>query len=135
MHFFTLPEDSVMVRKIKPQRTQRAQRVVIFIFRTLCVLCVLCGFPKNPISKISKVSGVLVTATRDNASVDDRVLTKDPNFIASGSIETDDERCSLDSRRLERLSLAGDDRLKFYVHANGLYVTFIFLESKFALVM
>ena len=47
----------------------------------------------------------------------------------------DDERCSLDSRRLDALSLAADARLKFYVHANGLYVTFIFLESKFTLVM
>ncbi|GEM_PF-7097283 len=31
MHFFTLPEDPIMVRNIKPQK------VVIFIFRPLCV--------------------------------------------------------------------------------------------------
>jgi hypothetical protein len=57
------------------------------------------------------------------------------NPVTRGAIETDDMPCLLDSRRLERLSLAVDARLKFYVHANGLYVTFIFLESKFALVM
>jgi len=57
------------------------------------------------------------------------------NHIARDSIETDEKPPLLDSRRLDALSLAADARLKFYVHANGLYVNFIFLESKFVLVM
>jgi hypothetical protein len=70
-----------MVREIKPQRAQRItedhKELLFLAFAPSVSLCVLCGFPKNPISKIPNVSGVLVTATRDNASVNDRVVTKD----------------------------------------------------------
>ena len=51
MHFFTLPEDPAMVKKIKPQRTQSTQRVVISLFRPLCVLR---GFPKPYFKNIKK---------------------------------------------------------------------------------
>ena len=56
-HFFNLPEDLVMVRKIKPQRSQRAQRVVIFIFRPLCVTLCPLWFSETLFRKYQKSSG------------------------------------------------------------------------------
>jgi len=63
-HFFTLQEDPVMVRKIKPQRVQMiTESCYFYLSPTLCHSVSAVVF-RNLISKISKVSGVLVTATR-----------------------------------------------------------------------
>ncbi len=53
-HFFTLLEDPVMVRTIKPQRAQRITESCYFsLLPPLCPSVSLCGF-LNQISKISK---------------------------------------------------------------------------------
>jgi len=65
-----------MGRKIKPQRAQRVtESCYFYLSPPLCHSVV----SKKPLfRKYQKVSGVLVTATWDNASVDDRVVTKYP---------------------------------------------------------
>jgi hypothetical protein len=62
IHFFTLPWDLVMVRKIKPQRD--TESCYFHLSSPLCHSVPSVVF-QNLISKISKISGVLVTATRD----------------------------------------------------------------------
>ena len=74
-HFFTLPEDLVMVRKIKPQRTQRITESCYFSLLPPLCPSVLSVVFQNIISKYQKVSWVLVTATRD---------TKDPKMVEQG---------------------------------------------------
>ncbi len=91
---FSLHKDPVMVmrcrhsqdrastpsalRKIKPQRAQRITESCYFhLSPPLCHSVSSVVFQKTLFRKYQKVSGFLVTATRDNASVDDRVVTKD----------------------------------------------------------
>jgi hypothetical protein len=61
MYFFTVPEDLVMVRKIKPQRAQRItedHRELLFSsFVPSVSLCALCGFPKPYFENIKKSHG------------------------------------------------------------------------------
>ena len=65
MHLFTLPEDLVRVRKIKPQRSQRITESCYFHLSSPLCHSVSSVVFQNLTSKISKVSGVLVAATRD----------------------------------------------------------------------
>ncbi len=79
-----------MTRKIKPQRAQRiTESCYFYISSPLCHSVISVVF-RNLISKISKVFGVLVTATRDSASVDDRVVTKHP-IISNNLLELKNE--------------------------------------------